>query len=69
MDHSVTGTASTLSLAAAGLGVPPVTELMLAPRRDGLATVPLTDRLERAIVLAHRRTPPRSRACVPSWTP
>jgi DNA-binding transcriptional LysR family regulator len=57
VDHSVTDTASTLSLVAAGLGVAPVTELMLALRRDGLTTVPLTDRLERTVVLAHRRTP------------
>jgi DNA-binding transcriptional LysR family regulator len=55
VDHTVTDTASTLSLVAAGLGVAPVTELMLALRRDGLMGVPLTDRLERTIVLAHRR--------------
>ncbi len=42
---------------AAGLGFVPVTELMLALRRDGLTTVPLTDRIERTVVLAHRRTP------------
>ena len=57
VDHTVTDTASTLSLVAAGLGVAPVTELMLALRRDGLVTMPLTDRLERTIVLAHRRDP------------
>ena len=37
--HSVTDTASTLSLVAAGVGVAPVTDLMLALRRDGVATV------------------------------
>ena len=57
VDHTVTDTASTLSLVAAGLGVAPVTELMLALRRDGVATVALTDPLERTIVLAHRRDP------------
>ena len=57
VDHTVTDTASTLSLVAAGLGVAPVTELMLALRRDGLTTVPLADRLERTIVLAHRSDP------------
>jgi hypothetical protein len=30
---------------------------MLALRREGLATVPLADRVERTLVLAHRRTP------------
>jgi hypothetical protein len=34
-----------------------VTDLMLALRREGLATVPLTDRVERTMVLAHRREP------------
>ena len=53
----MTDTASTLSLVAAGLGVAPVTELMLALRRDGLTAVPLTDRIERTVVLAHRRDP------------
>ncbi len=57
VDHTVTDTASTLSLVAAGLGVAPVTDLMLTLRREGLATVPLTDRLERTLVLAHRREP------------
>ena len=57
VDHTVTDTASTLSLVAAGLGIAPVTDLMLTLRREGLATVPLTDRLERTLVLAHRRKP------------
>jgi DNA-binding transcriptional LysR family regulator len=57
VDHTVTDTASTLALVAAGLGVAPVTGLMLALRRDSLATVPLTDRIERTLVLAHRREP------------
>lgn len=57
VDHTVTDTASTLSLVAAGLGIAPVTDLMLTLRREGLAAVPLTDRLERTLVLAHRREP------------
>jgi DNA-binding transcriptional LysR family regulator len=57
VDHTVTDTASTLSLVAAGLGVAPVTDLMLSLRRTGLAAVPLTDRVERTMVLAHRREP------------
>jgi DNA-binding transcriptional LysR family regulator len=57
VDHTVTDTASTLALVAAGLGVAPVTDLMLQLRREGLATVPLTDRVERTLVLAHRRQP------------
>ena len=58
VDHTVTDTASTLSLITAGLGVAPVTELMLTLRREGLATVRLTERVERTMVLAHRRDPP-----------
>ncbi|MCV2490964.1 LysR family transcriptional regulator [Geodermatophilus sp. YIM 151500] len=57
VDHTVTDTASTLSLVAAGLGVAPVTDLMLELRRAGLVAVPLTDRVERTLVLAHRREP------------
>ena len=57
VDHTVTDTASTLSLVAAGLGVAPITDLMLTLRREGLATAPLTDRVERTLVLAHRREP------------
>jgi DNA-binding transcriptional LysR family regulator len=57
VDHAVTDTASTLALVAAGLGVAPVTDLMLTLRREGLTAVPLTDRLERTLVLAHRRQP------------
>ena len=57
VDHTVTDTASTLALVAAGLGVAPVTDLMLALRREDLATAPLVDRVERAIVLAYRREP------------
>jgi DNA-binding transcriptional LysR family regulator len=55
VDHTVTDTASTLSLVAAGLGVAPVTDLMLTLRREGVATVPVSDRVERTMVLAHRR--------------
>jgi DNA-binding transcriptional LysR family regulator len=57
VDHVVTDTASTLSLVAAGLGVAPVTDLMLTLRQEGLATVPLIDRIERALVLVHRSEP------------
>jgi DNA-binding transcriptional LysR family regulator len=57
VDHIVTDTASTLSLVAAGLGVAPVTPFMLALRREGLATVRLTDVVERTLVLARRRAP------------
>jgi DNA-binding transcriptional LysR family regulator len=57
VDHTVTDTASTLALVAAGLGVAPVTDLMLTLRREGLAPVPLTERVERTLVLAHRREP------------
>jgi DNA-binding transcriptional LysR family regulator len=57
VDHTVTDTAATLALVAAGLGVAPVTDLMLTLRREGLTTVPLTERLERTLVLAHRREP------------
>jgi DNA-binding transcriptional LysR family regulator len=57
VDHTVTDTASTLALVAAGLGVAPVTDLMLTLRREGLATVPLAERVERTLVLAHRREP------------
>jgi DNA-binding transcriptional LysR family regulator len=57
VDHTLTDTASTLALVAAGLGVAPVTDLMLTLRREDLATVPLIDRVERTLVLAHRREP------------
>jgi DNA-binding transcriptional LysR family regulator len=57
VDHTVTDTASTLALVAAGLGVAPVTDLMLTLRREGVAAVPLTERVERTLVLAHRREP------------
>lgn len=57
VDHTVTDTASTLALVDAGLGVAPVTDLMLTLRREHLATVPLVDRVERTLVLAHRHEP------------
>jgi DNA-binding transcriptional LysR family regulator len=57
VEHTVTDTAPTLALVAAGLGIAPVTDLMLTLRREGLVTVPLTDRIERTMVLAHRRSP------------
>jgi DNA-binding transcriptional LysR family regulator len=58
VEHVVTDTASTLSLVAAGLGIAPVTDFMLMLRGDGVATVPLTDRIERIMVLVHRSGPP-----------
>jgi DNA-binding transcriptional LysR family regulator len=57
VEHTVTDTGSTLALVAAGLGIAPVTRLMLQLRAEGVATVPLTDRVERTMVLAHRRRP------------
>jgi DNA-binding transcriptional LysR family regulator len=56
VDHTVTDTASTRALVAAGLGVAPA-DLMLTLRPEGLATVPLTDHVERTWVLAHHREP------------
>ncbi len=57
VDHTVTDTASTLALVAAGLGVAPVTDLMLTLRREGLTTVRVTEHVERTLVLAHGRKP------------
>ena len=63
VDHIVTDTASTLALVAAGLGVAPVTDLMLTLRGAAVETVPLiqtvalTELVERTMVLAYRRGP------------
>jgi DNA-binding transcriptional LysR family regulator len=54
VNHEVTDTAATLAMAAAGLGVAPVTELMLQLRRLDLGIVELIDPIERVMVLAHR---------------
>ncbi|MFF9479406.1 LysR substrate-binding domain-containing protein [Streptomyces sp. NPDC014733] len=60
--HEVTDTATSLAMVAAGLGVAPVTELMLRLRSEGVTVVPLADPLERHLVVAvdavARRRPP-----------
>lgn len=60
--HEVTDTATSLAMVAAGLGVAPVTDLMLRLRSEGVTVVPLTDALERHLVVAvdavARRRPP-----------
>ncbi|MCB5909498.1 LysR family transcriptional regulator [Streptomyces pinistramenti] len=50
--HEVTDTATSLAMVAAGLGVTPLTELMLRLRSEGIASVPLRDRVERQVVVA-----------------
>jgi DNA-binding transcriptional LysR family regulator len=57
VEHVVTDTASTLALVAAGLGIAPVTDLMLRLRGDGLATASLHETVERTMVLAYRVAP------------
>lgn len=57
VEHVVTDTASTLALVATGLGIAPVTELMLALRGEGLAPVPLREKVQRTMVLAYRTFP------------
>lgn len=57
VDHTVTDTASTMALVAAGIGVAPVTALMLTVAARPLHIVPIRDGLERRMVLAHRREP------------
>jgi DNA-binding transcriptional LysR family regulator len=57
VSHEVTDTAATLAMAAAGLGVAPVTELMLQLRSQLLNTVILEEPMERVMVLAHRQHP------------
>ncbi|GAA3192663.1 MULTISPECIES: LysR substrate-binding domain-containing protein [Streptomyces] len=60
--HEVTDTATSLAMVAAGLGVAPVTELMLRLRSEGVAVVPLEDAPARHLVVAvdavTRRRPP-----------
>lgn len=55
--HVVTDTASTLAMVAAGLGIAPVTGLMLRIRREGLVSVPLAEAVDRSMVLAYRTHP------------
>ncbi|MEU5209159.1 LysR family transcriptional regulator [Streptomyces sp. NPDC020742] len=50
--HEVTDTATSLAMVGAGLGVAPLTELMLRLRSEGIVPVPLRDRVERHIVVA-----------------
>jgi len=54
INHEVTDTAATLAMVAAGLGVAPVTSLMLQLRRLDLTTVKLLEPIDRVMVLAHR---------------
>jgi DNA-binding transcriptional LysR family regulator len=44
-------------MAAAGIGVAPVTDLMLQLRSQPLTTVTLKEPVERVMVLAHRQHP------------
>jgi len=57
VEHEVTDTATTLAMAAAGLGIAPVTQLMLDLRPLGLETVPVAEPVRRVMVLAFRRRP------------
>jgi DNA-binding transcriptional LysR family regulator len=57
VNHEVTDTAATLAMAAAGMGVAPVTDLMLQLRPRLLETVTLTEPVQRVMVLAHRHHP------------
>ncbi|MFF4700124.1 LysR family transcriptional regulator [Streptomyces chattanoogensis] len=50
--HEVTDTATSLAMVGAGLGVTPLTELMLRLRSEGIVPVPLEDVVERHIVVA-----------------
>lgn len=52
--HEVTDTATSLAMVGAGLGVAPVTELMLRLRSEGVRPVPLRDVVERHVVVACR---------------
>ncbi|MEU3709791.1 LysR substrate-binding domain-containing protein [Streptomyces catenulae] len=60
--HEVTDTATSLAMVAAGLGVAPVTDLMLRLRSEGVTVASLEDPLERHLVVAvdavARRRPP-----------
>ncbi|MFE1772017.1 LysR family transcriptional regulator [Streptomyces sp. NPDC059008] len=50
--HEVTDTATSLAMVGAGLGVAPLTELMLRLRSQGITAVPLRDPVVRHIVVA-----------------
>lgn len=50
--HEVTDTAISLAMVGAGLGVAPLTELMLRLRSAGIVAVPLVEAVERHIVVA-----------------
>ncbi|MYT28820.1 LysR family transcriptional regulator [Streptomyces sp. SID8354] len=50
--HEVTDTATSLAMVGAGLGVAPLTGLMLRLRSAGIAAVPLRETVERHIVVA-----------------
>ncbi|WP_258017693.1 LysR substrate-binding domain-containing protein [Streptomyces noursei] len=50
--HEVTDTATSLAMVGAGLGVAPLTGLMLRLRSEGIAVVPLRETVERHIVVA-----------------
>ncbi|WP_406002227.1 LysR family transcriptional regulator [Streptomyces sp. NBC_00829] len=52
--HEVTDTATSLAMVGAGLGVAPLTGLMLRLRSDGIVAVPLDDQVERHVVVAVR---------------
>ncbi|MEV6399050.1 LysR family transcriptional regulator [Streptomyces sp. NPDC051907] len=52
--HEVTDTATSLAMVGAGLGVAPLTALMLRLRSEGIAPVPLDDLVERHVVVAVR---------------
>lgn len=55
--HEVTDTAATLAMAANGLGVAPVTDLMLQWRSKDLEVIPLRTPVNRRLVLARRSDP------------
>ena len=57
VQHEVTDTASSLAMVAAGLGIAPVTNLMLALRGQGTHTVVLREEIRRELVLAYRSHP------------
>ncbi len=52
--HEVTDTATSLAMVGEGLGVAPLTGLMLRLRSQNVAQVPLHDRVERHLVVAVR---------------
>ncbi|WP_411126694.1 LysR substrate-binding domain-containing protein [Streptomyces sp. x-19] len=50
--HEVTDTATSLAMVGAGLGVAPLTGLMLRLRSEGIVAVPLRETVERHVVVA-----------------